>query len=146
VPRPELTELVARALLLLGSERVWVVHGADGLDEISITGYTKVSEAYRGTVRTFHVHPGDFGLRKAPLASLAGGDARTNARILVEMLGGATGPVRDIILLNAAAGLFVAGTAGSVREGLATAAAAVDEGRALRTLQTLVRTTTEGNG
>ena len=142
VPRPELTELVARSLLLLGSERVWVVHGADGLDEISITGYTKVSEAHGGTVRTFHVHPGDFGLRKAPVASLAGGDARTNARILVEVLGGEAGPVRDIILLNAAAGLFVAGRASSVRDGLAMAAAAVDGGQALRTLESLVRATT----
>ena len=75
VPRPELTELLARALLMLGSERVWVVHGADGLDEISTTGYTKVSEGHEGTVRTFHVHPGDFGLRKASLSSLEGGAA-----------------------------------------------------------------------
>ena len=128
VPRPELTELVARALLMLGSERVWVVHGADGLDEISTTGYTKVSEGHDGTVRTFHVHPGDFGLKKTTLAAMAGGDARTNARILVEMLRGQPGPVRDIVLLNAGAGLFVAGRAGSVREGIALAAAAVDGG------------------
>ncbi len=89
---------------MLGSERVWVVHGADGLDEISTTGYTKVSEGHDGTVRTFHVHPGDFGLKKTTLASIAGGDARTNAKILVEMLGGQPGPVRDIVLLNAGAG------------------------------------------
>ncbi len=119
VPRPELTELVARALLMLGSERVWVVHGADGLDEISTTGYTKVSEGHDGTVRTFHVHPGDFGLKKTTLAAIAGGDARTNAEILVEMLRGQPGPVRDIVLLNAGAGLFVAGRAESVREGIA---------------------------
>jgi len=143
VPRPELTELVARALLMLGSERVWVVHGADGLDEISTTGYTKVSEGRDGTVRTFHVHPGDFGLKKATLPAIAGGDARTNAKILVEMLRGEPGPVRDIVLLNAGAGLFVAGRAGSVREGIAASAAAVDSGRALGALEALVRVTTE---
>ena len=65
VPRPELTELVARSLALLGSERAWVVHGADGLDEISTTGYTKVSECRDGAVNTFYVHPADFGLPKA---------------------------------------------------------------------------------
>ena len=143
VPRPELTELVARALLMLGSEHVWVVHGADGLDEVSTTGYTKVSEGREGTVRTFHVHPGDFGLRKSTLAGIAGGDARTNARILSAMLQGEPGPVRDIVLLNAAAGLFVAGRAASVRDGLALAAEAVDAGRAWAALDTLVRVTGE---
>ena len=145
VPRPELTELVARSLLMLGSERVWVVHGADGLDEISTTGYTKVSEGHAGTVRTFHVHPGDFGLRKTSLPSIAGGDARTNAKILREMLRGQPGPVRDIVLLNAGAGLFVAGRAASVREGIASAAAAVDSGRALGALDALVRVTNESH-
>ena len=143
VPRPELTELVARALLMLGSERVWVVHGADGLDEISTTGYTKVSEGHDGTVRTFHVHPGDFGLKKATLPAIAGGDTGTNAKILVEMLRGKAGPVRDIVLLNAGAGLFVAGRAESVREGIAASAAAVDGGKALEALEALVRETTE---
>jgi anthranilate phosphoribosyltransferase len=143
VPRPELTELVARALLMLGSERVWVVHGADGLDEISSTGYTKVSEGHRGTVRTFHVHPGDFGLRKSALAAIAGGDAPTNAKILVGLLQGETGPVRDIVLLNAGAGLFVAGRVDSVRGGIAVAAEAIDSGRASATLESLIRVTTE---
>ena len=143
VPRPELTELVARALMLLGSERVWVVHGADGLDEISTTGYTKVSEGHDGAVRTFHVHPGDFGLRKSALASLVGGDARTNAKILQATLEGERGPVRDIVLLNAGAGLFVGGKAGSVTEGIAMAAEAVDSRRAARALEALVRITGE---
>jgi anthranilate phosphoribosyltransferase len=146
VPRPELTELVARALLLLGSERVWVVHGADGLDEISTTGYTKVSEGHAGAVRTFHIHPADFGLRKTPLAALVGGDSRTNAKILTALLHGEPGPVRDIVLLNAGAGLFVAGHAASVQSGVARAEAALDSGAAARALDALVRITAESEG
>ena len=72
VPRSELTELLARALLMLGSERAWVVHGADGIDEISTTGYTKVSECRDGAVHTFYIHPSDFGVAKASPADLAG--------------------------------------------------------------------------
>ena len=83
VPRPELTELLARALMLLGAERAWVVHGADGLDEISTTGYTKVSECRDGVVQTFYVHPGDFGLPKAAPAALRGGDAADNAAAII---------------------------------------------------------------
>ena len=80
VPRPELTELVARSLGLLGSTRAWVVHGADGLDEISTTGYTKVSEYRDGAVNTFYLHPADVGLPKAAPEALRGGDAAENAR------------------------------------------------------------------
>ena len=80
VPRPELTELVARSLALLGTERAWVVHGADGLDEISTTGYTKVSECRDGAVNTFYLHPADVGLPKASPDALRGGDAARNAR------------------------------------------------------------------
>jgi anthranilate phosphoribosyltransferase len=134
VPRPELTELLARALLMLGSERVWVVHGADGLDEISTTGYTKVSEGHEGSVRTFYIHPGDYGIAKVGVEALAGGDASVNAAALREVLSGAHGPRRDVALLNAGAALLIAGRVGSVREGLANAADAVDSGRALETL------------
>ncbi len=91
VPRPELTELVARSLALLGSERAWVVHGADGLDEISTTGYTKVSECRDGAVNTFYVHPADFGLPKASPAQLRGGDAVENAAIARRVLAGEKG-------------------------------------------------------
>ncbi len=80
VPRPELTELMARALMLLGSERAWVVHGADGLDELSTTGYTKVSECRDGTVQTFYIHPADYGLAKSSIEALRGGDAAQNAQ------------------------------------------------------------------
>src|SRR6478752_5230289 len=78
VPRPELTELLARSLLMLGSERAWVVHGADGIDEISTAGYTKVSECRDGTVNTFYLHPGDVGLPKAAPGSLKGASAHDN--------------------------------------------------------------------
>jgi anthranilate phosphoribosyltransferase len=141
VPRPELTELVARALLILGSERAWVVHGADGLDEISTTGYTKVSEAFEGTVRTFHVHPGDFGLRRESLSAVAGGDAAHNATAIRRVLDGEPGAMRDIVLLNAGAGLFVAGRAGTVRDGIDAASAAIDNGKARDVLERLVSVT-----
>jgi anthranilate phosphoribosyltransferase len=141
VPRPELTELVARALLMLGSERAWVVHGADGLDEISTTGYTKVSEAFEGTVRTFHVHPGDFGLRRESLSAVAGGDAAHNAAAIRRVLEGEAGAMRDIVLLNAGAGLFVAGRAATVRDGIDAASAAIDTGRARDVLDRLVSVT-----
>src|SRR5688572_13604725 len=110
VPRPELTELVARSLALLGAERAWVVHGADGLDEISTTGYTKVSECRGGSVNTFYVHPSDFQLAKAAPEALRGGEASENAAIARSVLAGDRGPARDIVLLNSAASLLIAGS------------------------------------
>jgi anthranilate phosphoribosyltransferase len=138
VPRPELTQLLARSLQLLGAERAWVVHGADGIDEISPTGYTKVSECHEGSVRTFYVHPSDFGLRKVPLETLAGGDAAENARLVRQVLTADRGPRREAVVLNAGAALFVAGRVASVREGIEAAAAAIDSGRAAATLDRLV--------
>jgi anthranilate phosphoribosyltransferase len=144
VPRPELTELVARSLALLGSERAWVVHGADGLDEISTTGYTKVSECRGGAVNTFYIHPGDFGVPKAAPADLRGGDATENAVIASAILDRKTGPARDIVLLNTAAALLVAGHAATIPEGLSAAAAAIDSGRARTVLQRLIAISTSG--
>jgi anthranilate phosphoribosyltransferase len=141
VPRPELTELVARALALLGSERAWVVHGADGLDEISTTGYTKVSEARGGAVRTFYVHPADFGVAKATPADLRGGDAAENAAIVRSVLGGGQGPARDIVVLNAGAALLVAGAVATIDEGLVRARVALDCGDAARRLERLAAVT-----
>ena len=118
VPRPELTELVARALGMLGSERAWVVHGADGLDEISTTGYTKVSEARGRSVRTFYVHPADVGLPKASAGrSAPAATRRRTPRSRVASSAGAKGPRRDIVLLNAGAALLVAGAAASLERG-----------------------------
>ncbi len=139
VPRSELTELLARSLLLLGSERAWVVHGADGIDEISTTGHTKVSECRAGAVHTFYVHPSDFGVQKAAPADLKGGDAAANAGIVTQVLDGKAGAPRDIVLLNAGAALFVAGRADSVRDGIQSAAQAIDSGAARAALEKMVR-------
>ena len=138
VPRPELTELLARSLSLLGTERAWVVHGADGLDELSTTGYTKVSESKGAAVQTFYVHPADFGLAKASPESLKGGDAKTNAAIVMSVLSGEAGPPRDVVLLNAGAALFVAGVADTVTAGIATAENAIDSGAAANVLKQLI--------
>jgi anthranilate phosphoribosyltransferase len=144
VPRPELTELLARALAMLGAERAWVVHGADGLDEVSTTGYTKVSECRAGTVQTFYVHPSDYGLAKAAPEALRGGDAAANAEIVRAVLDGRDGPARDVVLLNAGAGLFVGGAASSVRDGIARAAGALDTGAARDLLARLIAVSNEG--
>jgi anthranilate phosphoribosyltransferase len=137
VPRPELTELLARTLLALGAERAWVVHGADGLDELSTTGHTKVSEVRGGAVHTFYVHPADYGLPKAAVGALTGGDSATNARIVEGVLDGEHGAPRDVVLLNAGAALLVAGHVDSVQAGLTRAATALDSGAARSTLERL---------
>src|SRR5947209_2043225 len=142
VPRAEFTELMARALMLLGSERAWVVHGADGIDELSTTGYTKISECRGGAVNTFYLHPADVGLPKASTGSLKGGDAHVNAGIIERVLAGDRGPARDVVLLNAGAGLLISGEAGSVSEGILMASRAIDRGDARRTLEQLVAIST----
>ena len=139
VPRPELTQVMARALMLLGAKRAWVVHGAGGIDEISNTGHTKVSECRDGAVHTFFIHPGEFGLAKSSAADLRGGDAVENAAIIRRVFDGHPGAARDIVLFNAGAALLVAGRASSVREGIASAAAAIDSGAAHETLTRMVR-------
>jgi anthranilate phosphoribosyltransferase len=139
VPRAELTELIAHALLRLGSERAWVVHGADGLDEISTTGYTKVSECRDGAVHTFYLHPADVGLRKASLAELLGGDAAANAAVIRAVFDGKAGAARDAVVLNAGAALFIAGRSESIADGLTLAARCLDDGAAQQTLDAMVR-------
>jgi len=143
VPRPELTELVARSLAQLGAERAWVVHGADGLDEISTTGYTKVSECRDGAVNTFYLHPTDVGLAKSAAAALRGGDAAENAGVARAVLAGTPGAPRDIVLLNAGASMLIAGRVESIPEGIATAAEAIDSGRAAAVLEALIRESQE---
>jgi anthranilate phosphoribosyltransferase len=142
VPRPELTELVARSLALLGTERAWVVHGADGLDEISTGGYTKVSECRDGEVNTFYLHPTDVGLTKSAPDALRGGNAEDNADIARKVLAGERGPQRDVVLLNAAAALLIAGRVTRIQDGLAMAAEAIDNGKAAAVLEDLRRLST----
>lgn len=146
VPRPDLTELLARTLGLLGSERVWVVHGADGLDELSTTGYTKVSEWRDGSVQTFYVHPADFGLAKATPEALKGSDAATNAAIVRAVLDGQAGQPREVVLLNAGAALFVAGAAETVVHGIELSAAAIDGGAARGILGRLIEESHRAEG
>jgi anthranilate phosphoribosyltransferase len=133
-----LTELMATALAALGTERAFVVHGADGLDEISLSGETYVSEARGGQVRNFTVTPEEFGLARAPLTALAGGHAAENALIIRAILGGATGPRRDIVLANASAALVAAGVAADFRAGVQIAGKSIDSGEAKKKLEALV--------
>jgi anthranilate phosphoribosyltransferase len=139
VPKPELTELMAHALRMLGTRRAWVVHGAEGIDEVSTAGYTKVAECRDGAVHTFYIHPSEFGLQKSGPGSLTGGDAATNAEIIRDVLDGRPGAARDVVLLNAGVALFVAGAAESVRDGIAQAAGAIDSCKARETLDAMVR-------
>ena len=138
VSRPEHTELVARTLLALGTERAWVVHGAGGLDELSTLGHTKVSEVRDGTVNTFYVHPADVGISTATIADLAGGSGEANAAMARRLLEGERGARRDVVLFNAAAALLVAGRASSLTDGMARATESLDRGLAVAALDRMV--------
>ena len=137
VSRPEHTELIARTLGELGSERAWVVYGADGLDELSTTGYTKVSELRNGMVNTFYVHPAEVGLKTATIADLTGGVAADNAAMIAALLNGEPGARRDIVLLNAGAALLVAGAAATLGAGITLARESIDKGAARRALESM---------
>lgn len=132
---PHLTELIAGALLKLGSEKAIVAHGLDGIDEISTIGKTKVTELADGKLRTYEMTAADVGLPTASPEDLGQGeDPSASARILEGILNGKTGPGRDIVLLNAGAALNVAGKVGSIREGIALAEASIDGGKAAEAL------------
>jgi anthranilate phosphoribosyltransferase len=131
---------IAEVLGKLGSERAWVVHG-DGLDELTTTGATYVAELKGGKVASFEVTPEDAGLSRARLDDLKGGDPATNAARMVVVLEGRKGPLRDIVLLNAAAALVVAGRAKDLRDGVTEAARSIDSGAAKRALDRLIAIT-----
>jgi len=135
------TEMLAEALGAVGTKRAFVVAGSDGLDEITVTGSTKISEFQSGRINTRHVNPEDFGLSRAEGGSLTGGDPEENARLLIQVLEGERNALRDCILANASAALVAAGRASGLQEGVMVAAEAVDSGEARRTLQKLIEFT-----
>ncbi|HSW38987.1 MAG TPA: anthranilate phosphoribosyltransferase, partial [Acidobacteriota bacterium] len=124
----DLTDIMAQVLCELGAGHALVVHGADGLDEISISGESKISEVREGAVRTYHVAPEDFGIQRVHITAIQGGDAAANADIIREIFSGCEGPRRDVVLLNAAAGLLVGGKAGTIGEGIRLAQESIDSG------------------
>jgi len=139
-----LTADLANVLKNLGSERALVVHGRDGLDEISITEDTQVSELRNGEVRTHYIRPEDVGLSRCSLQALLGGDPTDNARITLDVLQGKKGPQRDIVLFNAGAAIYVAGAAPSIEVGVGMAAESVDTGCAIQKLESLRDATKSG--
>lgn len=137
-------EPMAKVLQKLGTQRAWVVHGSDGLDELTTTGASFVAELKDGRVTTFEVSPEDAGLPRATPAQLKGGDPTTNANAVRAMLAGEKGPYRDIVLYNAAAALVVADKAGTLEDGAEIAAEAIDSGKAKAALDSMVAITTSG--
>jgi len=131
-------EPMAQVLKNLGSQSVWVVHGSDGLDEITTTGPTSVAALENGKVRTFEISPADFGLKTVNGNALRGGDADANAKSLLDVLKGKNGPLRDVAALNAAAALVVAGRAKDLKDGFAQAGKAIDSGEAKARLDGLI--------
>jgi anthranilate phosphoribosyltransferase len=136
---------MAETLKALGSERVWLVHGSDGLDEITTTGPTHVVELNDGAIKAFDIAPEDIGLSRTTLADLKGGDPSHNAAALTAVLDGARGPYRDIAIFNSAAALVVAGKARDLKEGAVVAAKSIDEGAARAALAKLVATSNAGD-
>jgi anthranilate phosphoribosyltransferase len=129
-------------LAVLGTERAWVVHGEDGLDEITIAGKTLIAEAHNGTVRTFEIQPGDFGLSKARLDHLRGGDPEANAQVIREVLSGTRrDEARALVVINAAAALFVGGVADDLGEAARLAEKSIDSGAAQIKLEQLIEAT-----
>lgn len=140
--RKDLAERLAHVLAALGTERAWVVHGEDGLDEITLAGRTHVSEAENGQVKTFQIEPDDFGLEVRSLDHLRGGDTEANARIVREVLTGKrSDEARALVMMNAAAALFLGGTAEDLSEGAKIAANSIDSGAALEKLELLIEAT-----
>lgn len=134
-----LVPLVGEALAMLGTEHAFVVHGSDGLDELTITGASNVAEVRGNAVSLRQISPGDVGLTPSPITALRGGDARENAGILRSIFAGEQGPRRDVVLLNASAVLVAAGVASTMQDGVQRAAAAIDSGGALDVLARLQR-------
>ena len=136
-----LTELVARVLVHLGTQHCFVVHGMDGLDEVTLTDQTQVSEGKAGRVSSYHIEPADFGLTRVPMKELLGGTAQENAAITREVLQGRKGPKRDVVCLNAAAALVAGEKARTLQQGFQLAGRIIDSGAAIQTLEKLIEFT-----
>lgn len=143
VYRESLVEPLANVLCRLGCRRGFVVHGLDGMDEVTLAGPTRVAEIHHGSVRLYTVEPEDFALSRCRLHDLQGGDAMRNAELVLAILQGEAGPRRDVVLLNSAFALVAADKASDVRAGIELAAQAIDSGRALQKLNDLIRMTNQ---
>jgi len=130
-------EILAKVLQNLGSSHALVVHGNDGLDEITTTAATFIAETHKGSLKTYEIKPEDFGFKRAEPSDLKGGDVSLNAKIILEILDGCPGPKRDIVVLNAAAALFAADKTASIKEGIALAEKSIDSKKALEKLNLL---------
>jgi anthranilate phosphoribosyltransferase len=139
----KLVETLAGVLKNLGTRKAWVVHGKDGLDEISVSAETVVAELSDGKINLFNVNPEAYGIKKSTLTDLKGGTAADNALIIRKVLGGEKGPKRDIVLLNAAAGLCVGGVTENIQDGLKLAQKSIDSGAAKEKLELLIKITNE---
>jgi anthranilate phosphoribosyltransferase len=135
----DLVEKLAEALSMLGLRRALVVHGSDGLDEITISGPTRIAEVRDSRVHTYEVTPEDFGLKRSPIESLTGGDAAANAQIIRDVLHGKKSACRDVVLLNAAAALVAAGKADHLTDAIPQASHSIDSGAAANKLEALIR-------
>ncbi len=146
VYEPNLVRIVAEVLLALGAERAMVVHSRDGMDEISISAPTDVCEVVEGEIRSYEVTPESLGLQRYSMETILGGDAAANAAIAKAILRGGEGAMRDVVLANAGAALYVSGSAPSLREGVVLAKQSIDSGEALKKLKELIRITNEFAG
>lgn len=133
----DLTDILAKVLFNLGSVHAFVVHGEDGLDEITLTAETRVTELKDGSVRTYHIKPEDYGFERCAPEDLKGGDPELNAGIILDILKGKKGPQRDVVILNSAAAIAASGKSGSLEEGIAMARGSIDSGEALGRLEAL---------
>jgi anthranilate phosphoribosyltransferase len=135
---PKLTEMFAEVLKNMGTKRAFVVHGSDGLDEVTVTCETRVAELKDGMIRTYNIHPKDYVGRTYPMEAIRGGDPAVNAGITRDVLSGKPGACRDVVLLNAALAMVAGEKAADIKEGVKLAADCIDSGRAVKKLQALI--------
>lgn len=129
--------VLAQVLMNLGSAHALIVHGEDGLDELTTCGKTYIAEQHKGGIKNYELTPEEFGIKRAASSGLAGAGAKDNAKIILDILGGKKGPQRDIVVLNAAAAIYAADKAGSIKEGIGLAEGSIDSGAALKKLERL---------